>query len=138
MFLLDTNVISELRKVHKADRRVAKWAEQGAPGDHFLSVVTVLEVQLGAMRLERRDPAQGSKLRSWIDDYVLRQFRGRIIPIDTNIAVACAALHVPDPRSERDAWIAATALVHDLTVVTRNTRDFESTGVRLLNPWDHS
>lgn len=86
--------------------------------------------------MQRRDPAQGKPLLDWIENRVLRDFAGRTLPISTDVALACAALHVPDPGSERDAWIAATALVHDLTVVTRNTRDFQGTGVRLINPWE--
>jgi len=85
--------------------------------------------------MQRRDPVQGQPLLDWVAHRVLRDFASRILPMSTDVALACAALHVPNPRSERDAWIAATALVHDLTVVTRNTRDFESTGVRVLNPW---
>lgn len=136
MYLLDTNVISELKKVRKADRYVAAWAERIAIDRHFLSSITIFEIQLGALRVERRDPAQADNLRNWIEGHVLKQFHERIIPMDEEIALMCARLHVPDPRSERDAWIAATAIVHDLIVVTRNTKDFEPMGVRLFNPWE--
>lgn len=135
MFLLDTNVLSALRRRHRADDRVGVWAAALSPSDIFLSVITVLEIEAGVLSIERRDPAQGAILRGWVDRQVLPGFAGRILPIDTSIAQRCAALHVPDPRPERDALIAATALVHDLTVVTRNTGDFEPTGVRMLNPW---
>ena len=108
----------------------------GAARQFFLSVVTVLELEFGALSVERRDKAQGLVLRSWIDDQILPRFEGRVVPIDTAVALRCAKLHVPDPRAERDALIAATALVHGMTIVTRNVADFEPTGVRILNPWD--
>ncbi len=136
MFLLDTNVVSELRRVEKADRKVLAWASSAPLASFFLSVVTVLELEFGALSLERRDKAQGLVLRSWIDDQILPRFEGRVVPIDTAVALRCAKLHVPDPRAERDALIAATALVHGMTIVTRNVADFEPTGVRILNPWD--
>lgn len=103
-----------------------------------ISVVTVLELRIGALLLERRDSAQAGIYTAWIDHNILPRFMNRILAVDLAVVERCAPLHVPDKRPDRDAWIAATALVHDLTVVTRNTRDFESTGVRLLNPWDHS
>ncbi|MGC1861389.1 MAG: type II toxin-antitoxin system VapC family toxin [Methylocystis sp.] len=135
MFLLDTNVVSELRRVEKADQKVLAWASSAPLASFFLSVVTVLELEFGALSVERRDKAQGAVLRSWIDDQILPRFEGRVVPIDTAVALRCAKLHVPDPRAERDALIAATALVHGMTIVTRNVADFEPTGVRILNPW---
>ncbi|HEY0033981.1 MAG TPA: type II toxin-antitoxin system VapC family toxin [Devosia sp.] len=135
MYLLDTNVVSELRRPAKAAAKVRDWAA-GAPGGSFhLSVVTILEIQTGILLVGRRDEAQARSLQAWLDDDLLLQFDGRILAIDTDVARRCAALHVPDKRPERDALIAATALVHGLTVVTRNVRDFEATGVKLLNPW---
>jgi predicted nucleic acid-binding protein len=135
MYLLDTNVVSELRRPDKADAALVAWAGATPAASMFLSVVTVLEIELGARLVERRDTAQGRVLRTWIDGQILPHFDGRILPIDTAVALRCAQLHVPDPRAERDALIAATALVHGLTVATRNVRDFEATGVPLLNPW---
>ena len=137
MFVLDTNVVSELRKIRmgKADPRVTEWADSVDAGSLHLSSITVLELELGVLQLERRDPHQGALLRTWLDTLVLPEFNGRILPIDTAVAQRCARLHVPDPRAERDALIAATALVHGMTVVTRNRADFEATGVLLLNPW---
>jgi hypothetical protein len=138
MFLLDTNVISELRKAGdgRADASVTAWLASVDAADFYISVVTLLELELGTLRLERRDQAQGARLRAWMDRHVLPEFSGRTLPVDSEVAIRCARLHVPDPRSERDAYIAATALIHGMTVVTRNVADFEPTGVRLLNPWD--
>jgi predicted nucleic acid-binding protein len=138
MYLLDTNVISELREPRSrpADRRVLHWA-RGVPANAlYLSVVSILELQLGMLQTNRRDPIQAEVLRAWIDGKILPRFAGRVISIDLEIARRCAALHVPNPRSERDAYIAATALVHNMTVVTRNTADFAPTGVPTLNPWE--
>jgi len=137
MYLLDTNVISELRKTRtaKGDRRVRVWSESIPVASMFLSSITVLELERGTLLMERRDASQGAMLRSWLEDHVLPAFAGRILPVDTPVALRCAALHVPNPRSYRDSLIAATAMVHGMTVVTRNISDFEATGVALLNPW---
>jgi predicted nucleic acid-binding protein len=138
MYLLDTNVISELRKTRtaKGDRRVRAWSESMALASLFLSSITVLELERGTLLMERRDAFQGAMLRSWLEDHVLPAFGGRILPVDTAVALRCAALHVPNPRSYRDSLIAATAMVHGMTVVTRNISDFEPIGVALLNPWE--
>jgi toxin FitB len=137
MYVLDTNVVSELRKARtgKADRRVVDWASSVRPASLFLSVVTLMELEQGTLSLERRDPRQGALIRRWLDTQVLPAFEGRVLPIDLPIALRCARLHVPDPRKERDALIAATALAHGMTVVTRDTADFAPTGVPLLDPW---
>ena len=140
MFLLDTNVISELRKAGdgKADANVVAWLSGVDATTFYLSAVTLMELELGILRIERRDTAQGTRLRAWMDSLILPEFSERILPVDTAVALRCAVLHVPDPRTERDAFIAATALVHGMTVVTRNLTDFEPTGVPLFNPWDGS
>lgn len=134
-FLLDTNVISELRRPERADRRVRAWAEGAHVAQFYLSVISILEIEQGILLIERRDTEQGQVLRGWMDGIVLPQFAERILPIDTDVAQRCARLHVPDPRAERDALIAATALVHGMTVVTRNVGDFAGTGVGVVNPW---
>jgi hypothetical protein len=135
MFLLDTNVISELRRLDKADRNVATWANAHSATSFFISAISVFEIELGALLIARKDQAQGDALRAWIDHQVLPRFEGRILAIDAIVAQRCARLHVPNPRADRDALIAATALVHSLSVVTRNEADFASTGVPLINPW---
>jgi predicted nucleic acid-binding protein len=134
-FLLDTNVISELRRPRRAAESVVNWVSTQAGSSLWCSVVTILELEIGTLRALRQDKPKGTILQTWIDEQVLRRFADRIVPINTTVALKCATLHVPNPRSDRDAYIAATALVHDMTVVTRNVRDFEATGVKLLNPW---
>jgi|SRR5215469_12864144 len=136
MVILDTNVVSELRKARKADPRVRKWAQALPAANLYVSAITVLELELGILLIERRDPTQGAVLRAWMESHVLPTFAGRVLGIDTTVARQCAALHVPDPRSDRDAMIAATAHVHGMTIATRNVKDFQSMGVDLVNPWD--
>lgn len=140
IFLLDTNVISELRKAKtgKINPNVKAWAESVLPNDLFLSVITLLELEMGIGLIERRDSAQAALLRGWLNRFVLPAFDGRILAVDTAVALCCGKLHVPDPRSDRDALIAATALVHKMTVVTRNIDDFKPTGVSILNPWEYN
>ena len=135
MFLLDTNVVSELRRPGRAHPRVVAWARSVPPLDISISAVTVLEIEIGVLQIERRDAAQGAILRTWLETQVLRGFDGRILPIDVAVARRCAGLHVPDPKAERDALIAATAFVHHLTLVTRNVADFKAMGISLLDPW---
>ncbi|ECW0107029.1 TPA: type II toxin-antitoxin system VapC family toxin [Salmonella enterica subsp. diarizonae serovar 61:i:z] len=137
MYVLDTNVVSELRKARtgKIDANVAAWAESMDASALFVSSITIMELELGILSVERRDAIQGSLLRSWLEQHVLPEFSGRTLPVDTAVALRCARLHVPDKRGERDALIAATALVHGMTVVTRNVADFEPTGVAIINPW---
>ncbi|MFA7657472.1 type II toxin-antitoxin system VapC family toxin [Acidithiobacillus thiooxidans] len=140
MLLLDTNVVSELRKVRfgKADMNVTAWAESVDATDLFVSAITIMELELGVLSIERKDATQGALLRTWLEQHVLPEFSRRTLSVDTAVAQRCARLHVPDKRGERDALIAATALVHGMTVVTRNVADFKSTGVPLINPWERS
>lgn len=137
MYVLDTNVVSELRKVRagKADANVAAWTERVDAATLFVSAITIMELELGVLSIERKDATQGAMLRAWLEQHVLPEFSGRTLPVDTAVAQRCARLHVPDRRNERDALIAASALVHGMTVVTRNVADFQGTGVTILNPW---
>lgn len=138
MFVLDTSVVSELRKVKsgKADARVIKWARSIRASEMFVSAITIMELEMGVLQMERRDVVQGAALRAWLDQHVLPGFKGRILTVDAAVAIRCAQLHVPGPSAERDALIAAAALVHRMTVVTRNVSDFAPTGVPVLNPWN--
>jgi toxin FitB len=135
MYLLDANVVSELRKAKKANQNVTKWAQPLPSATLYISVISLLELEIGILLIERRDKEQGAILRAWMDRHVLPTFSGRILAIDATVAQRCATLHVPDPCSDRDALIAATALVHGLIVATRNVTDFEGMGVGVFNPW---
>lgn len=135
MFLLDTNVVSELRRTRRTDPNVSAWAERVPQEEMFLSSITILELEMGALRLARRDRDGGRAIRRWIEARVLPAFADRILVVDTDVARRCAHLHVPYPRPYRDSLIAATALVHNLIVATRNRADFEPMAVPVLNPW---
>lgn len=138
MYLLDTNVVSELRKAAagKADANVCRWADAVDAAELFVSVITVQELEIGVLLAQRKDPTKGALLRSWMDQHVLPAFAERVLPVDTAVALRSAFLHVPNVRPVRDALIAATALVHGMTVVTRNVADFASTGVTVVDPWN--
>ena len=138
MFVLDTNVVSELRKVRsgKANHGVASWAEQVSSAELFISAITIHELEHGVLLMERADPARGSLLRAWLDQSVAAAFKSRVLPVDERVARRAAALHVPDPAPFRDALIGATALVHDMTVVTRDLKDFQRfDDLDVINPW---
>jgi predicted nucleic acid-binding protein len=138
MYLPDTNVFSELKKVESgsADSRVEQWFAGTRNKDIWLSVVVSLETRKGILLKQRHDPAQAAELKRWYEEEMLRRYKPRVLPISLEIAERCAALHVPDPRPFADSLLAATALVHGLAVVTGNVRDFRGTGVRIVNPWD--
>jgi len=143
MYLLDTNVVSELRKAKspninkQSDQNVVAWSASVTTSSLYISVITILELEIGTLLIERRDPVQGAILRSWLNAHVLPAFSDRILVVDTAVAQSCAKLHVPDPRADRDAILAATALVHGMTMVTRNVKDFAPTGIEILNPWNY-
>jgi len=132
-FLLDTNVISELRKPHP-DPGVDRWFAGVDPNDLFLSVLVVGELRQGVERLARRDPAQAAPLERWLQE-LMSSFTDRLVPITAPIADRWGRLNVPNPLPAIDGLLAATALEHDWTLVTRNEADVVSTGARLLNPW---
>ena len=134
--LVDTNVVSELRRRQRAAQSVVAWSERIDAADLHLSVVSLLELERGALLVARRDAAQGGALSQWIEGQVIPSFGGRLLPVDVAVARRAARLHVPDPRPDRDALIGATALVHRLTLATRNVRDFASMGVPIVNPWE--
>lgn len=139
MTLLDTNIVSELRKAKggKADATVLAWAREQMADGFYLSAVTVQEIEFGILSVATTDPAKAATLRGWLEEEILAEFGLRILSYDIAVARACAALHLPRTRPQRDAMIAATALVHNLTLATRNVRDFAGTGVTVINPWDH-
>src|SRR5579875_3427175 len=134
MYLLDTTIPSELRKGLRGNLNVLQWVRRTPADLQYISVMTILELRLGALQKEKSDPAQAMALHRWIDESVLTGFRGRILPVSIEAAERCAALHIPTMRDDRDMLIASTALVHQFTVVTRNVRHFEPTGVPILNP----
>lgn len=140
MYLLDTNVVSELRKA-KAGRchpSVLEWSVAVREAPLFLSVISIFEIEKGIRRVEQRDLVQSVRLRQWLSENVLPVFQQRILPVDQAVALAAATMHVPKSRSDTDSLIAATALINGLTVATRNAKDFRDTGVPMVNPWDYA
>jgi predicted nucleic acid-binding protein len=137
MFVVDTNVVSELRKTRlkRADPSVVAWVRTVLPDDLYFSAISLMELEIGVLLTERRDARQGKILRAWLNQEIRSSFAGRILPIDDRVATRCAALHIPNRKPDRDALLAATALVHGMTVVTRNEKDFTASGVAVLNPW---
>lgn len=138
MHLLDTNVVSAFRRLDKAPQQILDWAASVDAEDFYLSVITIMEIETGILLKERSDKAQAELYRDWLNNDILVRYEDRILPVDLSVARRCARLHVPDRKSERDALIAATALVHGMTVVTRNEADFKATGVPLINPWSYA
>ena len=138
MYLLDTNVVSEFRKSAdgRMNKSVKRWADEISPDLMFISAISVLELEIGVLQIERRDKKQGLILRKWLNKSVLPAFLDRVLPVDLAVAQRCASLHVPNPKSERDAMIAATAIEHRMTIVTRNVSDFSQSGVKIFDPWD--
>jgi predicted nucleic acid-binding protein len=133
--LLDTNVVSALRRKSRLPARALSWLQEQLVDELYISALTMMEIEIGIQRLARHDTKQAERLRAWKEGPLRREFRGRILSVDLEIAERCAALHVPDPRPEIDALIAATAIVRRLTLVTRNERDFAAMPVTVVNPW---
>ncbi len=138
MYVLDTNVLSELRKIiaGKGDKTVTDWFQNVPYQQLYISSISLMEIEIGILSKERKDPQQGKVLRDWFTNFVLPEFSERTLNIDKEVALCCAKLHVPNPSSERDALISATAIANDMTIVTRNTKDFEATGVKIINPFN--
>ncbi len=138
MYLLDTNIVSESRKLgtSRVDPVAARWLDRIDVAQTLLSTMTIFELERGVRQMERRDATQGLVLRRWMNDQVMATYEARILPMTGAVALICAGLHIPDPRAERDAWIAATAIDAHLSLATRNVDDFSAMGVTLVNPFD--
>ena len=139
MYLIDTNIISEMRKIRhrKADPNVTAWVNSVNPNLFYTSIVVMMELQRGVMGKHRTDPEQGKRLQQWFDISVKGIFDKRVLYINDHIADVCAGIHVPNPKPENDAWIAATAIAHGLTLVTRNVSDFDGIAVDIINPFTY-
>jgi toxin FitB len=134
-YLMDTNIVSELRKEARCDAGVSRWFDAAGEDDLFLSVLTLGEVRMGALGLARRNPAGATRVQAWVEA-LHAQYTGRVLPVTLQVAETWARLSVPDRLPAVDGLLAATAIVHDLVLVTRNTRDVARTGVKLLNPFE--
>lgn len=134
MYLIDTNVISELER-RTPNPVVLEWMDAQNSAELHLSVITVLEIRSGILKAARKDSDRAARLRQWYEQRVLTGFSGRILPVDLEVGEAAAPLHVPKTASAHDALIAGTALARGFALVTRNVKDFQDRGVRLINPW---
>lgn len=138
MYLFDTNIVSEMRKIKRgdADKQLVTWLQSVSHTDFYTNAVVLMELQRGILGKVRKDPQQAKNLENWFQTAVKTMFEGRILPIDETTATICARLHVPNLTPENDAWIAASAIQHNLTLVTRNTKDFQHPNLRVFNPFE--
>lgn len=138
MYLLDTNVVSEIRKVkkNKADKNVVAWLSSVPKESFYTNAVVLMEIERGTLQIERKDPKQAAMLKDWYQTAVKSMFYERVLPIDEATASICATLHLPDLAPENDAWIASSAIQYDLTLITRNTKDFDHSNLRVFNPFN--
>jgi len=134
--LLDTVTVSEFRKLDRIHPVVREWQKQSTLFTSWLSVITPLEIRVGILRVRQRDEPFAEKLQHWLDHTLLPDFNHRILGIDLQTAIQAAEFRELHGLSPNDSFIAATAAVHNLTLATRNTADFESTGIKLVNPWE--
>lgn len=139
MILLDTNVISEIRKIeqNKANANVVAWANALDFSKVYLSAIVVGELKLGILlKRHNKDFVQADILEDWLNNWVLAKFANRILPVDEQVAQIYASLNAPNPKSTNDAYIASTAIAHNLTIATRNVKDFDGMPVKLINPFE--
>ncbi|MCW9732591.1 type II toxin-antitoxin system VapC family toxin [Avibacterium sp. 20-15] len=138
MYFIDTNVLSEIRKIKsgKANQGVINWLSEINEQQIYTNIIVMMELERGILAKERKDPWQGKILRQWFEHTIKTGFSNRILHLNDKTAKICATLHIPDHCPENDAWIAASAIQYGLTLVTRNTADFSRMGVKLLNPFD--
>lgn len=137
MYLLDTNILSEIRKIQagRANQGIAQWAQAHPKSLMYISAITLLELERGTLAAEQRDQQQGAVYRRWLSQIVLPEFQNRILPVDAQTVLLCAPMHVPDKKSLADSLIAATAMQYNMTVITRNEKDFIHTGAKIYNPF---
>ena len=138
MYLLDTNIVSELRKLEtgKIHPQVYRWIKSNGFTHTYISAVTLAEIQTGILSLARKDKAQAASLDNWFTNRLLPAYRTKTLPVDTKVALIYAQLNVPNKRPINDAYIAATAIAHNLKLVTRNIQDFQGMPITLENPFE--
>ena len=138
MYLLDTNIISELKKLDsgKIHPQVQRWAYSINLMQTKISVVSIIEIRTGILSLARKGQAQAASFDNWFTNRLLPAYRTRTLSVDTEVALICAQLHIPAKRPINDTYIAATAIAHNLTPVTRNVRDFQGLPLMLENPFE--